>query len=253
MNRVRHVSELLLGRDRLPFDVEGHNANRSRGWTQYAGDGPQRRGFARTVRSDEADDFTRVHGETQVAYRSELAVVPGEIFDLNHRSVELLQEENGAPFIHNRADDRFQDVAAHHRVETGTRFVEQQQFRPVRQREQQARLRAFAALKAFDSGRRVEAELSAQLPGVGRVPLWIKGLRIAEQFIHAHPKRQIALLGKVANPAQHTDRVRDRVEPKHADRTALCFEQTEDVFDERGFARAVFTDQSEDYAARNIE
>src|SRR6266568_8184389 len=52
MNRVRHVSELLLGRDRLPFDVEGHNANRSRGWTQYAGDGPQRRGFARTVRSD---------------------------------------------------------------------------------------------------------------------------------------------------------------------------------------------------------
>jgi len=94
MNRVRHVSELLLGRDRLPFDVEGHNANRSRGWTQYAGDGPQRRGFARTVRSDEADDFTRVHGETQVAYRSELAVVPGEIFDLNHRSVELLQEES---------------------------------------------------------------------------------------------------------------------------------------------------------------
>ena len=57
----------------------------------------------------------------------------------------------------------------------------------------------------------------------------------------------------MANAAQHTDRVRDRVEAKHAHRAALRFQQTEDVFDEGGFARAVFADQSEDHAARNTE
>ena len=102
-------------------------------------------------------------------------------------------------------------------------------------------------------GRRVEAKLSAQLLGVSRVPLEIKRLRITEQFVHAHPERQIALLGKIANTAQHTDWVRDRIEAKHAHRAALCFQQTEDMFDEGGFARAVFADQSEDHAPRNTE
>src|SRR5881394_4120574 len=162
-------------------------------------------------------------------------------------------EENSTPLISDGANDCFQDVAAHHRVEAGTRFVEQQQFRSVCQREQEAGLRAFAARNASDPGRRVESELLAQLLGISLVPIWIKRPRIAKQFVHAHPERQIALLGKVANAAQHTDRVRDRVEAKHAHGAALRSQQTEDMFDKGGFARAVFADQSVDHAARNTE
>jgi len=165
----------------------------------------------------------------------------------------MRREENSASFVNDRSDDRFQDVAAHDRVEAGTRFIEQQQFRPVGQREQQPCLRAFAARQAFDFGRRIEAKLSAQLLSVSRVPLRIKRLRIAQQFVHAHPERQIALLGKVANATQNADRVRDRVEAKHAYRAVLRLQQAEDVFDEGRFARAVFTDQSKDHAARNAE
>src|SRR5437867_2806952 len=97
MNRVGHVSELLLGSHGLSFNVEAHNSNRPRGWTQYAGDGPQRRGLACAVRSNEADDFTRLHRETQVAHRREFAVMPAQIVDLDHRRVDWIHCHSIAP------------------------------------------------------------------------------------------------------------------------------------------------------------
>src|SRR5215813_9246200 len=79
------------------------------------------------------------------------------------------------------------------------------------------------------------------------------GLRVAHEFVDAHPLRQLALLGEVADAAQHADRVANRVETENADRSRLRAQQTEQVLEERRLARAVGTHEAADLAPCGAE
>src|SRR5437667_7885793 len=109
----------------------------------------------------------------------------------------------------------------------------------MRERDQQPGFGEFAPRKLFDSRRWIELELPAQLLRVGSVPFRVEGARVTDEFIHSHPAGQIPVLRKKAHATEHRDRLRNRIEIKHAQVTRFRLEQAEDVFDERGFARAV--------------
>ena len=123
----------------------------------------------------------------------------------------------------------------------------------MRERDQQPGFGEFAPRKLFDSRRWIELELPAQLLRVGSVPFRVEGARVTDEFIHSHPAGQIPVLRKKAHATEHRDRLRNRIEIKHAQGTRFRLEQAEDVFDERGFARAVGAHQPEHLSALDVE
>ena len=53
---------------------------------------------------------------------------------------QVRREQNGPALLGHDANDRLQNISANHRVQTRTGFVQNQQFRPVRQGRQQTDL-----------------------------------------------------------------------------------------------------------------
>src|SRR5438046_6209342 len=89
----------------------------------------------------------------------------------------------------------------------------------MRERDQQPGFGEFAPRKLFDSRRWIELELPAQLLRVGSVPFRVEGARVTDEFIHSHPAGQIPVLRKKAHATEHRDRLRNRIELKHAQGT----------------------------------
>src|SRR2546421_9635851 len=113
----------------------------------------------------------------------------------------MRREQDRPAFIGHRANDRFQDVATHHRVKTGTRFVKQEQLGPVGQRYQETGFGKFTSGKLFDFGIWLQSELLSQFLCVTGVPTWIKRLHVSQQFVNPYPRWQIPVLREVADSA----------------------------------------------------
>ena len=95
---------------------------------------------------------------------------------------------------------------------------------------------------------RVQPERLEQLARIRRIPRRMEGLRVAHQLVDAHPLRQLALLGEVADATQHADRVANRVEAEDAYRAGGGAQQPEQVLEERGLAGAVGAHEAVDLA-----
>ena len=81
----------------------------------------------------------------------------------------------------------------------------------------------------------------------------MEGLRVAHQLVDAHPLRQLAFLGEVADAAQHADRVAHRVEAEDAHRAGGGAQQAEQMLEERRLAGAVGADEAVDLARAGVE
>ena len=81
----------------------------------------------------------------------------------------------------------------------------------------------------------------------------MEGLRIAHQLVDAHPLRQLAFLGEVADAAQHADRVAHRVEAEDAYRAGGGAQQPEQMLEERRLAGAVGAHEAVDLARGGVE
>ena len=92
----------------------------------------------------------------------------------------------------------------------------------------------------------VELERFDELVRIGLVPLRVKRLRIAQQFMNSHPLGQIAIFGEIADAAEDFDGIGHRIEREDADTAGLGFEQAKDVADQGCLPCAVFADESED-------
>ena len=103
----------------------------------------------------------------------------------------------------------------------------------------QTRLGAHALREFFDLLGWIERERLEQLACVRRIPRRMEGLRVAHQLVDAHPLRQLALLGEVADATQHTDRIAHRIAAEHAHGSRLRAQQAEQVLDQGCLARAV--------------
>jgi hypothetical protein len=82
------------------------------------------------------------------------------------------------------------------------------------------------------------------------VPGGIERARIANELVDAHPAGEIVLLGEIADAREDGDRIGDGIEAKDAHRTAFRPQQTQKVFDERGLAGSVRSDETVHRAAR---
>src|SRR4026207_1046951 len=76
----------------------------------------------------------------------------------------------------------------------------------------------------------------------------MEGLRVAHQLVDAHPLRQLALLGEVAEAAQPPAGVAHRVEAETAPRAISGAEQPEQMLEERRLAGAVGAHEAVDLA-----
>ncbi len=92
----------------------------------------------------------------------------------------------------------------------------------------------------------IERERLEQLARVRRIPCRMVGLRVAHQLVDAHPLRQLAVLGEIADAAQHADRVANRVEAEDAHRAGRGAQQPEQMLEECRLARAVGADEAVD-------
>jgi hypothetical protein len=73
--------------------------------------------------------------------------------------------------------------------------------------------------------------LFAQAFGVSRIPLRIESLRVAHQFIHPHPARQVRLLGEITDASQDGDGIRNRIDAENPHRASFSPQQAEDMPD----------------------
>ena len=81
----------------------------------------------------------------------------------------------------------------------------------------------------------------------------MEGLRVAHQLVDAHPLRQLAFLGEVADAAQDADRVAHRVEAEDAHRAGGGAQQAEQVLEQRRLAGAVGADEAVDLPRGGVE
>src|SRR5690606_7755011 len=98
--------------------------------------------------------------------------------------------------------------------------------------------------EVFHLLRWIEAEGVEELAGVSRIPRAVKRLCIPHQLVDPHPLRQLAILGEVADAAEHLDRMTNRVETEHTHRAALRAQQAEQMLDQRRLAGAVRADKA---------
>jgi hypothetical protein len=125
--------------------------------------------------------------------------------------------------------------------------------RPIGQSREKAGPGPLSLGKLFYLGLWIEIELTAELLGVVGVPGGIERCYVADQFVHSHPTGHIGLLRKITNPRENADRVRNRVEAENADGARLGLQEAKDVFDERGFPGAVFSDKAHDRTGRHVK
>jgi hypothetical protein len=144
-------------------------------------------------------------------------------------------------------------MSPRHRVQPGRGLVEQQQFRPVRQRHEEPRARLFAAREMAHLRVGREMKLFAQPLGVIVVPVRIKRRRVAHQLLDPHPARQVAVLGEIPDARKHRGRVRRRIEAHYAHLAAVRAERAEQVLHQRRLAGAVLADQTEDAPAFGVK
>ena len=170
-----------------------------------------------------------------------------------HLVEQVRREDHRAPVIGHGADDGIEDVAADHRVEAGGGLVQNQQLWTMGHGGDQAGLGTHALRELLDLLGRIQRERLEQLARIRRIPCRMEGLRVAHQLVDAHPLRQLAFLGEVADAAQHTDRVAHRVEAEDAHRAGGGAQQAEQVLEERRLAGAVGTDEAVDLARAGVE
>ena len=70
----------LTTADALPVEVDTAGLG-----LEQAGDRTKGGGLTRTIRADESDDLTFVHGQAQTLDRCDIAVVNREIVDIEHQ------------------------------------------------------------------------------------------------------------------------------------------------------------------------
>jgi hypothetical protein len=151
------------------------------------------------------------------------------------------------------ADHGGEDVAADDRIQPGGGLVEDEQLGAVGQRHDETGPGALAPREVADHGAGVQAELLAKPLCVGHIPRPVESLCIAQQLPHAHPARQLGVLGEVADTRQHTDRIGHRVTTEDLNGPGLGPQQAQDMFDERRLPRAVLADETEDGAGRECQ
>ena len=64
---------------------------------------------------------------------------------------------------------------------------------------------SLAARQGANLDLRIQVEHFTKFFGIGFVPRWKKRLRVPQQFAHAHPIRQVAIFGQIADAAERAD------------------------------------------------
>ena len=211
--------------------------------------------FGKRLLESERDAAKRFLNRVEFALEKNAAFMKdrntiGQSFDFVQ---QMGREEYGSPFIGDRLDNSGQNIAAHHRIEPRGGFVEDQQFRAMSERKEQANASRLSARQGPNPLLRIEIEHLPQLLRKTRVPLWEEAARVIHDLLNAHPVRNVPILRHVADAAQDIDRMRHRIEAEYSDRTGLGVVGTENVLDQRGFSSPVGTDQAKDAATRNME
>jgi hypothetical protein len=98
--RLRQVAGAAFGFHRMGEDVEPGHRRFAVGRRHVAGEDPHRGGLARPVRTEKAKDFAAFHTKADVVHGRNPAVAFGDVFDLDHRS---LQQSGCSPVRRTRA------------------------------------------------------------------------------------------------------------------------------------------------------
>jgi hypothetical protein len=145
------------------------------------------------------------------------------------------------------------EFAPRHRIETGGRFVQQQQLGPRRQRQRQAQLGARAArhLRRAPVARHVEH--AQQAPEFRRIPGRIEAADEGAQLLGCHPGIKIRLLADVADALLERSRHALDGAAQHGDVAAVRTQQAHQQFQGGGLARAVTAEETEHFALPDCE
>src|SRR5262249_31791673 len=89
MDCIGDESELVLGGNRLLFDVKPIEPNSAMSGAQNAADRSERCRFTGAVGAHQSHDFTRFDGEIELVNGGETAVAFGEAVNFDHERSEL--------------------------------------------------------------------------------------------------------------------------------------------------------------------
>src|SRR4051812_41013534 len=98
----------------------------------------------------------------------------------------MRREENGPPFVSDRANDGLENIASDQWIEAGTGLVQKEEVGAVRLRCKQTGFGGLTFRKCAEALGWIEPELSQHLLRIRRVPFRIKGFGVPQQFIDAH-------------------------------------------------------------------
>ena len=137
-----------------------------------------------------------------------------------------------------------QGLVAHHVIQTVRRLVQQEQQRPVRQRQNELHASALALRQrvALPSG--IDLVPRPQLTGVLRVPGRVIDRLVLEQPAHRHPGvADPVVLRHVADARADFGAPAGRVPPQDVDRSGLVSHETHEGPNQRALPRTVGTHQ----------
>ena len=157
------------------------------------------------------------------------------------------------PVVGDAAHQRLQELPAGQRVEARDRFVEQQQPRPLGQRERQRDLGPLAAGELADRLVRRDAELRQPRPRPGRVPRAGSACR-PWSTSSAAVKSRYSGVSWATNPTSAQDgRVVVRRLAEDPDRAGVGPQQPDRQVQQRALAGAVRPDERGDPAGRQLQ
>ena len=163
------------------------------------------------------------------------------------------REDNRHAALRDRLERRLHELPPRERVERGDRLVEQQQLRPLRERQRQRDLRALPAGKIPHLLLQRQVELGDARASGLVVPAGVKAAADVEHLLDREAAVERVLLGEEADARESFGGVRVRIEPEYAHQTGARTRQAYRESQERCLARAVRPDERRHGAARDLE
>lgn len=210
------------------------------------------RRFARSVeaRADDedvlADELLGVPGQADPAVDEDHQVVADPL-DVGER---VRREHDGDAFGGDRAHQLLEQLEPGDRVEVRDRLIEQQQLRPLPERERERDLGPLAGGERPDPAVEGDPEAPEARGRVGRIPARVEPPSRLEHLAGGEVRVERAILADESGARQERDRVGRRREPEDRDVAGGRGTKPDRQLQEGGLPRAVRPDEPDDLSRR---
>ncbi len=199
------------------------------------------------VEGELADGLDAVHLD-QPALADDRDPVAGPV-DL----VDDVRRQEDRPSVVARLADEPEERLLDERVEARRRLVEDEQVRPVLERDDQADLLLVALRVLLEPPARVEVERLDQLGDVGLVHAAAQVAEVGDGLRAGQPVVQVELAGQIADPAMDRDRIGGRLDAEDLGAPGCRPDEVEQDAHRRRLAGAVRPEEPEDLALGDLE